>query len=94
MYYIESDYDPWETSYGTQCTENTGHRGIYHSFARAKSRAKHHATSPNNVTDYEWRDFGHAEVLVPKLTEDPPRIHAEVREVSAGSSIGAVNNTE
>jgi len=79
MFYVEADPSPWETIYGTHCTDYTGMRTLTDELFVAQEIAERHAIPTGASDDYEWRELNHARALLEAPASDADRIHAEIR---------------
>lgn len=79
MFYVEADPEPWETIYGTHCTDYTGSRTLTDELFVAQDIAEQHAVADGESDHYVWRELNHARALLRDPASDADRIHAEIR---------------
>ena len=79
MYYVEADPDPWETIFGTHCTDFTGMRILTKELFHAREVAEEHALTEGEYQDYRWREMNDGHALIRTQDSGADRVHAEIR---------------
>lgn len=87
MYYLEADPDPWESIYGTHCTDYSGMRAYTQDLFHAREVAEEHALGEAEGDTYEWDQISYGHVLRDTQDSGADRVHAEIRLISDASDL-------